>query len=156
MNLTIWTEEQVAQIREALESVQNYFPSMEESEARTHDGLAIADVAACQKALALLVPTEVPESATDVVHQIVEIYSRADDDSSVCEKGIGAEDEIFEKALVEATALIYTYARQVLGAMLEEITDMGDPCINDIRRERLDAIAAKYNVTIEEDPNDQA
>jgi len=61
-----------------------------------------------------------------------------------------------DKAIPYLATLIEDYGRRVPRAMLEEISDMGDPCINDIRRERLDAIVAKYNVAIEEDPNDQA
>jgi hypothetical protein len=50
----------------------------------------------------------------------------------------------------EAAALIEDYGRRVPRAMLEEISDMGDPCLNDLRRERLDAIAAKYGVKLED------
>ena len=40
--------------------------------------------------------------------------------------------------------------RAVPRAMLEEISEMGDPCLNDLRKERIDTIIAKYGRAIKE------
>jgi len=45
-------EERIAKLREALESVQHYFPSEEEAE--THKGLFVADMVSVRGALSIL------------------------------------------------------------------------------------------------------
>jgi hypothetical protein len=134
--------ELLKEARDVLRMVQTYFPSVEQMEAHTHDGLAVADVDACQK-LAERIDTYLAaprESAMEVVDQLDHLIND--------NQGIRAD---FDHN--KAAALIESYGRRVPRAMLDDIWYKGNKHGyeqgEDEQDEEIQSIAAKYGVEVE-------
>lgn len=109
--------ELLKEARDVLWMVQTYIPSVEQMEAHTHDGLAVADVDACQK-LADRIDAALAKPAPDameIVDKIREYYihhPEAYDDYAVAN---------FTMPVTEAAALIEAYSHTMSPKLFDEI-----------------------------------
>lgn len=101
---------------EVLRMVQTYFPSVEQMEAHTHDGLAVADVDACQK-LAARIDAALAEPLDSAIEDLIDEI-RDNDHMPDTDSG----DFNFTLSYKEAAALIEGYGRRVPRAFVKDVT----------------------------------